>query len=195
MNNSDPQFVSTSKAAKMLCVSTTLVQRLLDRQLLQGWKTQGGHRRISVQSILELKSKTTGKHFPSEAISEVKRVVVAAESIAMFKHLRENFKNSDPKFELIIKKSISFLLLELVSIAPDYIILELKSTLDQQLEVLRALSSFQVQDKSFQAIIFTNKKSLCESRDDFAQNWQFIDDGLSDSWLRGFMAGLVAGIS
>ena len=45
------RYVSTSKASKILGVSTTLVKTLVDEHKLQAWKTQGGHRRISLDSI------------------------------------------------------------------------------------------------------------------------------------------------
>lgn len=50
MTNS-PRYVSTSKAATILGVSATLVKSLVDERKLQAWKTQGGHRRISLESI------------------------------------------------------------------------------------------------------------------------------------------------
>ena len=56
MNQSAPEFISTATAAQMLGLSTTMIQSLVDKNELQGWKTQGGHRRISMQSIHEYKS-------------------------------------------------------------------------------------------------------------------------------------------
>jgi excisionase family DNA binding protein len=45
------RYVSTSKAAGILGVSTTQVKMLVDGHKLQAWKTQGGHRRIALDSI------------------------------------------------------------------------------------------------------------------------------------------------
>lgn len=42
---------TTSEAAKHLGVSATTVQLMVERGELTGWKTQGGHRRISQESI------------------------------------------------------------------------------------------------------------------------------------------------
>ena len=50
------QFLSTASAAKMLGLSATLVQTLVDQGELKGWKTRGGHRRISFDSISEYQS-------------------------------------------------------------------------------------------------------------------------------------------
>ena len=47
-SQSTPEFISTATAAQMLGLSTTMIQSLVDKNELQGWKTQGGHRRISM---------------------------------------------------------------------------------------------------------------------------------------------------
>lgn len=47
---------TTSSAAGILGLSTTMVQTLVDRGDLHGWKTQGGHRRIALQSVLDYQS-------------------------------------------------------------------------------------------------------------------------------------------
>ncbi|MEN9889567.1 MAG: hypothetical protein RL559_1604, partial [Pseudomonadota bacterium] len=51
MRKNHPQYLSTAEAARMLGLSTTLVQSLVDKNELNGWKTRGGHRRIALQSI------------------------------------------------------------------------------------------------------------------------------------------------
>jgi len=47
------QFLSTASAAKNLGLSATWVQTLVDQGDPKGWKTRGGHRRISSVSVLE----------------------------------------------------------------------------------------------------------------------------------------------
>ena len=46
-------YCGTSYAAKLLRVSVGTVQNLVESSSLKAWKTQGGHRRISLQSIQE----------------------------------------------------------------------------------------------------------------------------------------------
>lgn len=53
-------YVSTSKAAKILGVSVGTVQQMVENNKLEAWKTAGGHRRITVESIERiLKQDTT----------------------------------------------------------------------------------------------------------------------------------------
>lgn len=46
-------YCGTSYAAKLLKLSVGTVQNLVESNVLRAWKTQGGHRRISLQSIQE----------------------------------------------------------------------------------------------------------------------------------------------
>ena len=45
------EYCGTSYAAKMLDLSVGTVQSLVEKGELVAWKTQGGHRRISIQSV------------------------------------------------------------------------------------------------------------------------------------------------
>jgi excisionase family DNA binding protein len=46
-------YCGTSYAARLLKLSVGTVQNLVESNILKAWKTQGGHRRISLQSIQE----------------------------------------------------------------------------------------------------------------------------------------------
>jgi excisionase family DNA binding protein len=46
-------YCGTSYAARLLNVSVGTIQNLVESNSLKAWKTQGGHRRISLQSIKE----------------------------------------------------------------------------------------------------------------------------------------------
>lgn len=52
----DLPVVSTSEAARMLGVSNTTVQFMVERGELKAWKTRGGHRRIRLDSIDQLRT-------------------------------------------------------------------------------------------------------------------------------------------
>lgn len=52
---------TTSEAAKWLGVSATTVQSMVERGEIDGWKTRGGHRRISQESIQRLLASQVGR--------------------------------------------------------------------------------------------------------------------------------------
>jgi excisionase family DNA binding protein len=57
----DDTVVSTSEAARMLGVSNTTIQFMVERGELEAWKTRGGHRRISVASIDRLRQSRSNR--------------------------------------------------------------------------------------------------------------------------------------
>ncbi|MEN9889433.1 MAG: hypothetical protein RL559_1470 [Pseudomonadota bacterium] len=61
---------TTSGAAGILGLSTTMVQTLVDRGELHGWKTEGGHRRIALQSVLDYQSQ---RSVPAKPALSVRR--------------------------------------------------------------------------------------------------------------------------
>ena len=88
MRETDPQFLSTAQAAEMLGLSTTLVQSLVDRNELSGWKTRGGHRRISRQSILDYQTNAqVGSGLGGKPRGQA-TVMVVAESQDLFDQLQ-----------------------------------------------------------------------------------------------------------
>ena len=45
-------YLTTRNAAKLLGISVRTAQQWVERGKLEGWKTDGGHRRISHTSVL-----------------------------------------------------------------------------------------------------------------------------------------------
>lgn len=52
---SDTSYMTTREAAESLGVSLRTAQQWVERGLLDAWKTEGGHRRITVESVTRLK--------------------------------------------------------------------------------------------------------------------------------------------
>lgn len=50
----DKEVCSTIEAAKLLGVGVRTVQLWMDSGVLRGWKTAGGHRRVSIDSVQEM---------------------------------------------------------------------------------------------------------------------------------------------
>ena len=53
--------VSTSEAARLLGVSNTTIQIMVERGELEAWRTRGGHRRISLESLERLKAQRSNR--------------------------------------------------------------------------------------------------------------------------------------
>lgn len=80
-------FVGSKDAATILGVSVTTVQKLVEKGALQAWRTEGGHRRISVASLQ--------RHLASEAAAqprpltqELRLLVVEDNAVAQARYAR-----------------------------------------------------------------------------------------------------------
>ena len=74
------QFLSTAEAARMLGLSTTLIQTLVDNNELKGWKTRGGHRRIAIQSVMDYQSHSGRKSSTAHRHTGTPRIMVVVET-------------------------------------------------------------------------------------------------------------------
>ncbi|MFZ1548679.1 MAG: response regulator [Candidatus Nitrotoga sp.] len=62
-------FCTTREAAELLCVSLRTAQKWAESGLLKAWKTNGGHRRITRQSIEYLIANPSAREFSTEDFS------------------------------------------------------------------------------------------------------------------------------
>lgn len=51
LNSPKDDYCTTREAAQMLGLSLGTVQQMVESGLLKGWKTSGGHRRVSIESV------------------------------------------------------------------------------------------------------------------------------------------------
>lgn len=68
-------YCGTSEASKMLGVSIGTVQSMVNQNMLHAWKTTGGHRRISIESINEFKVRNKQQSLePSNEVVSVSKL-------------------------------------------------------------------------------------------------------------------------
>ncbi len=93
-------YCGTTQAAKILGVSVGTVQNMVEQEILIAWKTIGGHRRISLDSIRNFKEKTNNNDnnfssldFEGLSPSEYKKIkekILDEETISLYKLLVSN---------------------------------------------------------------------------------------------------------
>ncbi|MEN3373334.1 response regulator [Dechloromonas sp. ZS-1] len=83
-------YYTTREAAKLLAISVRTAQQWVDRKILEGWKTEGGHRRISAMSVDRLRHKSgqvSDGSFPAPSL----RVLIIEDNQSMLRLYRINF--------------------------------------------------------------------------------------------------------
>lgn len=186
-----PQYVSTATAAQMLGLSTTLIQTLVDRQELEGWKTSGGHRRISIESIQAYQSRarmTTalGARTPSL------HVLVAMESRPAIARLEKSSHEWDFPVRLSFMPSITEALLALGAERPDLVVVDMAMPRGQQEKTLHALENFNAKDRPVSMVLVTQLHELSQKLKAHSRLIQITPGPLSEVWLHAFLTGVIA---
>ena len=168
-NEKQSQFLSTAEAARMLGLSTTLVQTLVDQGELKGWKTRGGHRRISLESILDYQN--TSRSAMGVAIKSMMkpRVTVVVESAQLMSQLM--LASADWQFAVDVTffDSVTEGLLELSSKRPDMLVVEMSMPRTQQ-----------------------EKNLLAQRATGTANSIQVVSGPMSPVWMHAYLTGVVA---
>lgn len=192
MRETDPQFLSTAQAAEMLGLSTTLVQSLVDRNELSGWKTRGGHRRISRQSILDYQTNAqVGSGLGSKPRGQA-TVMVVAESQDLFDQLQSASQSWRFPFVLQLRDAITAALLDLSNARPDMLVVELAMPLSQQERTVAALQEFNARGRPMSIALVTQETGLLTGKLSTPPSIQLVPGPITPVWLHAFLTGVQA---
>ena len=191
---SQTQFLSTANAAKILGLSTTLVQTLVDQGDLKGWKTRGGHRRISSVSISEYQNQahsTLNRKVRTAAPPQISVVVENSEWIQSFK---TELTQWNLPIDVRFFESVTEAILDLTANRPDMLVIEMSTPLAQQEKTLQALENFNKRGKSpLSVVIITQEKGLVSSLPPTsASTIQLVPGPISSIWLHAYLIGILA---
>ena len=193
-NDKLSQFLSTAEAARMLGLSTTLVQTLVDQGELKGWKTRGGHRRISMESILDYQNASRSAMGVAIKSMMKPRVTVVVESAQLMSQLM--LASTDWQFAVDVTffDSVTEGLLELSSKRPDMLVVEMSMPRAQQEKTLQALENFNSRGRApLSVVLVTEEKDLLAYRSSSTANSiQVVSGPMSPVWMHAYLTGVVA---
>ena len=192
MNDKTPQFLSTAAAAQMLGLSTTLIQTLVDKNELQGWKTRGGHRRISLQSIHDYQTHARMATPAPGRVRTMPRIMVVSENPATLQTLDRQHRQWNFPVNLKFLDSVTEALLNLGSERPDLLVVELTMPRAQQQKTIQALENFNTRGRPISMVLVTEEAGLLDSPPDAANLIQIAPGPLSEIWLHAFLTGVAA---
>ena len=192
MNDKTPQYLSTAAAAQMLGLSTTLIQSLVDKNELQGWKTRGGHRRISLQSIHDYLAQVRMHSSQPSRSRTLPKILVAVESPETLEHLQQRSTLQDFPVTLKFVDSITEALLQLGTERPDLLVAELTMPKSQQEKTLQALENFNARSRPISMVLVSKESELQASSTETRNAIQIAPGPLTDVWLHAYLTGVVA---
>lgn len=193
MSENHPQYLSTAEAARLLGLSTTLVQSLVDKNELKGWKTRGGHRRISLQSIQEYQTQAGRSGDAPSRQQRKPKLVIVIESDKQLPLLQKACETWQFPVDVKFVDSVTSALLDLATERPDMLVVEMVMPLAQQEKTLLALDSFNARGRPISMVLVTEEKDLCIlPRATSSPLIQVVPGPLSKVWLHAYLTGVSA---
>ena len=118
-------YCGTSYAAKMLGISVGTVQGLVEKNELKAWKTHGGHRRISLQSVQDYQRRHN--LIPASLMhgEERLRVLVVEDEAVIRVMLQHQFDQWALPLDVVMYSSAMEALVDMPSLQPQVLLTKL----------------------------------------------------------------------
>ena len=185
-------FCGTTYAAKLLGLSVGTVQSLVERNELHAWKTQGGHRRISMPSIREYQRKHNMPQTNDEADQPQLKVLAVDDDPVVLEMLRQFSLHCQFPVDLSTMSSGLEALIDIASIQPNVLIVDLNMPDVDGFEVLRKLRSNVQFDKMSCLAVSALTPEEIKARGGLPEGVVFMPKPLKTQWLNGFMVAILA---
>ena len=185
-------YCGTTYAAKLLGLSVGTVQSLVERHELHAWKTQGGHRRLSMPALREYQRKHNMPLTSDEANQPQLKVLAVDDDPIVLEMLRNFSLHCQFPVDLTTMSSGLEALIDIASIQPNVLIVDLNMPDVDGFEVLRKLRGNVQFDKMSCLAISALTPEEVEARGGLPDGVVFMPKPLKTQWLNGFMVAILA---
>lgn len=194
-DSASAEFLTSSQAAKRLGLSMATIQKLVDNNVLQAWKTFGGHRRISLASVMNYQSSNNFLELPRLPADRSVKVMLVIESTDLTVRLKKDIGQWHLPLQAAFQDSLTEALLELLNDKHDLLVLQLSGLRKQQEKVLEILQKFMSSRHTVaHTLIMTQEPDLELPTKSAASpaSIQVLNKELSPLWLSAYLSGFVA---
>lgn len=189
------EFLTSSQAAKRLGLSMATIQKLVDNNILQAWKTFGGHRRISLASVLNYQSVNNFAEAPRTPIDRSAKVMMVVESAELTQRLKTDVDQWHLPLQITFVESLTEALLDLLNEKHDLLVVQTSEPRKQQEKALEILHKFVGSRHNVgHTLILSAEDNLLPSSasEGHAVSIQVLNKELSPVWLSAYLSGFVA---
>jgi excisionase family DNA binding protein len=191
-SHTTPACCGTSKAAELLQLSVGTVQSLVDKNILHAWVTQGGHRRITLESIQNYQLQQQKLPALERLMNDRLRVMVVDDD-PVTRHLLQNTcLAAHPHIDCCAIASAIEALLHLPVFKPHIMFLDL---LMPQVDGWALVKQVQQKENFAQMQIITLSalsQEALQERGGPPPGTHFIQKPVDLGWLKGYLLGLLA---
>ena len=186
-------YCGTTYAAKLLGLSVGTIQTLVEKNELQAWKTQGGHRRISMPSIREYQRKHNMLTTAADARDHRLRVLLVEDDPVTREMLRDFCNRCPMPVDCTAMSSGLEALIDIASIQPDVLIADLNMPGVDGFELLRTLRNNPQFNKMTCLVVSALSPEEIESRGGLPEGTIFMAKPVNMHWFNGFIAAMMSG--
>lgn len=189
--------ISTAQAARMLGLSTTMLQKLVDQEVFQSWKTPGGHRRIDLASVHAYQRELQQSKAPKVSKAKLPSLPVVKVIVDDASSADEMIKELDlwsKIFHISYWNSMPEALLSFSTQMPDILVVQMSVPLAEQMATVSAIGNFiQGIDKPLSVVCLSNiANSNAQLNHSLPSSIQWMTQPFTRQWLNTFLTGAAA---
>jgi excisionase family DNA binding protein len=186
--------ISTAQAARMLGLSTTMLQKLVDQEVFQSWKTPGGHRRIDLASVHAYQRELQQSKAPKAKLSSLPVVKVIVDDASSADEMIKELDLWSKIFHISYWNSMPEALLSFSTQMPDILVVQMSVPLTEQMATISAISNFiQRIGKPLSVVCLSNvANSNVQFNQSLPSSIQWMTQPFTRQWLHTFLTGAAA---
>ena len=185
-------YCGTSYAAKMLGLSVGTVQGLVEKNDLKAWKTQGGHRRISLQSIQDYQRRHNLTPAYMSQGEDHLRVLVVEDDESTRLMLQAQLDQWGLPLDVVMYASAMEALLDMPSLQPQVLLTDLKMPNVDGFEFLKTLSAHNLFNNLAVVVMTGMSAEDVRAKGGMPDGVQLLHKPLDLDWLHGFFDALIS---
>jgi excisionase family DNA binding protein len=194
------EVCTTRHAAKILGISVTSVQQLVETGALTAWKTTGGHRRIPLDAVNEYKRSRATAHGSGTDITGKESNPTPKTSILIVQdeqHKRAFYEEHIASWDL--NASTAFCsngyqaLIEIAKHRPDILLADMAMDTVAGHELINALLTYPDLSDMHMAVLSSMERDSQAISEDLSDGVVFFSNPVNLDELRGYLRGCCAG--
>lgn len=185
-------FCSTKYAANLLGLSVGTIQSLVDSNKLVAWRTQGGHRRISLQSVIDYQNISDIKMQVQPEPEVGTQVLIVEDDDNTRNMYQAYFEEWNLPLEVVIYSSALEALVDLHALSPLVLLTDLHMTNMDGFEFIGAVRQREpFTSLPIIAITGMDHENI-QAHGGLDGDVLILNKPIDMKWLKGFLQGIVA---
>jgi excisionase family DNA binding protein len=190
--DSTDEYCGTSYAAKLLNLSVGSVQSLVEKNELVAWKTQGGHRRISIQSIYQYQNRANLSPKAQSHNGKYLRVMVVEDDVNSRAMYQAHFDSWDLPIDAVLQVSAIEALLDIPVVKPQVLMADLRMPGIDGVEMLRQLSAHPQFTKMSVIVITGLSDDEIAAYGELPAGTHVLRKPVDMGWLKGYFQAMLS---